>query len=99
MKFNPITDDMLEELLLLEAQIKPMLKKISEIKDLCKKVGSFYTTGYVCTVTMQTGERLAGLKAVSEVIHPSILRKHGLIQQFESIYVRVARIENTTGLG
>lgn len=88
-----VTDEDLAELLSLEAQVKPLLKRIAEIRNACKVQGSFYTANHVCTVKEQERQIIAGLAEVSRFIHPKILERYGLIRISTAYIVHIAKLE------
>lgn len=93
-----ITDEDLEELLSLEAQVKPLLKRIAEIRTACKAYGSFYTANHVCTVKIQERKIIAGLAEVTRFIDSKILERYGLIRESKAYIVHISRLEDRINL-
>lgn len=86
------TDKELEEMIMLQAQIKQMQKRVDEIKKWCRDIGSFYTANYTVSVVKRTRTGLAGLPEVLEFIDAAILNKHGLIRESQYELVEVGII-------
>lgn len=87
-----LQDKDLKELVELELLVKPMLKRINEIKELCKLQGSFYTANYVCSVKSLERRGLPGLAEVQKAIGKDILEEYGLIKVSSFLIVHVAPI-------
>jgi hypothetical protein len=81
----------LTELLVLEEAIKPMQKRINEIREWCKSQGSFATDNFVVSVKPRNQVRLVGLKAAIEALGIEILESNGLIQEIEVFLVNVSK--------
>src|SRR5579859_2409608 len=85
-------DEVLEELLELEKDVKPKLKRIEEIKSWCKEKGSFHTDKYVCSVQTRTRTCLVSLEKATLALGKTMLESFNLIQ--ESVFKVVSVSEN-----
>ena len=88
------TDAELEEFLHLQKAVKPMLKRIEEIRSLCKERGSFFTANYVCSVKLQERRGMAGLDECIDALGQELLDKHELIRLSSFLLVYVARLND-----
>lgn len=61
-------NELLEELLCLEREIRPMLQRIDEIKTWCKIQGSFSTDLFACVVQPMSRRSLVGLEIMKKVL-------------------------------
>lgn len=87
---NP--DSVLDELMALEKEVKPALKRIGEIRDWCRKMGTFSTERYVCAVLDKEQRRLIGLEAAALALGGvDIVEELGLIQIIEFKTIHVSR--------
>lgn len=84
-----VTESVLEELLDLEADIKPKVKRIAEIKDWCKQVGSFNTDHYICLIKDQERTGLVSLEKAVGKLGRTILEETGCIQttSFQTVHI------------
>lgn len=99
---NPVVhaevEQLLSELLELEANVKPMIRRINEIKEWCKEQGSFCTLQYVCSVQGRMQKRLIGLQAAIDAMGgEEALEELGLIQIIEFLTVHVGRKSSYNG--
>lgn len=82
----------LEELLILKDQIKPIIKRISEIEEWCKNRGSFNTANYVCVVKPQSRKQAASCDIlVSKLGDEDMLFDLGIIRTVNYLIVSVGR--------
>lgn len=86
------TDIELEELLELQLNVKMMSRRIEEIKELCKKHGSFCTKKYVCAVYMQSRTGLVGLNEMAKTISIDILVAYNLVKTTTFEVVKISEI-------
>lgn len=61
-------DQLMEELLELERNIKPMMARIDEIRDWCKQEGTFSTKNFVCAVKDVTRNQMSGIETVCTIL-------------------------------
>lgn len=82
-------DIVLDELLNLEDDIKPKLKRIEEIKTWCKEQGSFCTDYHVCSIKEHTRTAIVSLKKAVDALGKEMLESFGLIQttEFKTVHV------------
>lgn len=86
---SPPTDKELEEVMDLEAQIRPLRDRLDELKMKCREAGSLCTENYVCTVSSQTSTRIASLEDVQAVLGLEVLETNDLIRVYTYKIVRV----------
>lgn len=75
-----LVDSILKELLVLQADIGPKIKRINEIKAWCIEAGSFSTLNHVCSVAIRERTGLVSLDKAIEVLGEKLLKEKGLIQ-------------------
>lgn len=80
------------ELMELESDIKPKVKRIAEIKAWCKELGTMSTDEYVCCITMRQRTCLVGLDQVVNALGRTILDEMKLIQVVEYQVVNISEI-------
>lgn len=81
----------LKELLILEAKVAPMLKRIGEIKEWCKEQGSFHTDKFVCVVQPRTQRRMVSMADAAHILGgEEILEELDLINYVQFLIVAVA---------
>jgi len=84
-----VTEEMLAELVKLEAEIKAAAKRVDEIKAACKEKGTFSTVHYVVVVSEVHQTRLEGLEKVAAVVGRETLEGAGLIKEISFQTVKV----------
>lgn len=84
------SDQSLKELLALEAEVKPKLKRIEEIKTWCKDQGSFATLHYVCAVIPRQRTCLVSLDKAVTALGKEMLESFNLIQTVTFSIVNVS---------
>ncbi len=82
-------DLLLQEIVELEAALKPMVRRLKELKEQCKDKGSFATDIYVCSVKEQTRTGLVGLERAIDALGREMLQSFDLIQTvlFKTVHV------------
>lgn len=93
-------DIILEELVLLEEELKPKVRRLNELKDMFKQRGSFATDIFVCAVNEQTQRRLVSLDKAVAALGKEMLDSFELIQTITFKTVRVSRktVEEGSGI-
>lgn len=86
------TDKQLHEYLELQLRIRDLQKRLDQLKQLCKDVGTFSTDRYAVVVLEQCQERLATLEDVSKIFGYAKLQKYGLIKSIKFSVVKVSPI-------
>ena len=81
---------LLKELLDLEAEVKPKVKRIEEIKTWCKDQGSFSTDSFVCSIKPHTREGMVPLSIAVERVGRDTLEEFELIKMTEYSTVNVS---------
>ncbi len=84
-------DEMLQELIALEQDVKIKYKRIEEIKAWCKEQGSFATDHHVCSVKEHTRTGLAGLDVVAKALGRDLLEDLDLIRVSQFLTVHVSK--------
>lgn len=84
-------DILLEELIELEAELKPKVRRLDELKTMFKDRGSFSTDLHVCAVNEQTQKRLVSLDKAIAALGKEMLENFELIQTITFRTVRVSR--------
>lgn len=85
-----ITEDMLlAELLEIEAEIKPRLKRLELLKQWCKDRGTFSTDNYVCAIKPRSRTCLVSLDKAIEALGKEMLESFSLIQTISFLTVHV----------
>lgn len=87
------TDGILEELLMLEADIKSMTKRVDEIKKYCKERGSFSTARFVCAIKDRSQVRLVSLDRATEILGADMIQECGLSQTITFSVVCVSKLD------
>lgn len=88
------TDSELEEFLFLQKLEKQTVKRLTELKDLCKQRGSFCQADYVCTVYEQEQTRLVGLKEAADAIGMQTLIQNDMVKVVSFCIVKVTRAKS-----
>lgn len=86
MKLN---DEILNEFITLNEEIKLKTKRLEEIKEACKQKGSFSTKDFVCSIEVQERLGLPGFNEVIRVIERETLEALNLVRKTKVIIVRV----------
>lgn len=86
-------DDLLFELITLEHEVKPLKKRIDEIKQWCKATGSFSTINYVCAVKELERRSLVSIEKAKDLLGMEFLEHNGLI--YVSNYQVVSIVEKS----
>jgi len=86
-----LTDETLEKLVMIEAQIKDLEQKAKEIKDLCRMTGSFSTDRFLVMVTPVVQTRLESIDAMTKFFGKDALEEAGLIKRVSFSTVRVQK--------
>ncbi len=86
------SDKQLREFLEIQQRIKDLEKRLGELKQLCKSVGTFSTDNYAVVIVEQTQERLASLQDVVKIFGYTKLQKYGLINAIKFSVVKVSPI-------
>ncbi len=84
-------DILLEELIELEAELKPKVRRLDELKTMMKDRGSFATDLHVCAVNEQTQRRLVSLDKAVAALGKDMLENFELIQTITFKTVKVSR--------
>lgn len=85
-------DAMLKELLLLEADVKVKNKRIAEIKEWCREMGSFATDRFLCSVKEHERRGMVGLDKAIQLVGKDTLEEFGLITASTYKTVHVSEI-------
>lgn len=90
-----IDDSMLEEIILLEEELKPKIKRLNELKGHCKTRGSFATDFFVCAVEDRSQTRLVSLDRAVKALGREMLESFDLIQviMFSTVHVTRKKLE------
>lgn len=75
-----LIDGVFKELVSLETELKPKVKRLSELRDWCKGLGTYATENYVCSVRDQERRCLVSLDKAADALGQSFLIEHDLIQ-------------------
>lgn len=89
---NEHSDQLLDELLVLEAEIKDMSKRVDEIKKWCKERGSFSTSKYVCAIKTRSMVKLVSLEVATKILGTDMIQECGLTQTITFPVVSVSRL-------
>lgn len=84
-----LVESILKEYLQLEEEVKLKKKRLDEIKNWCKCVGSFNTYNYACLIKEQSRTGIVGLERVIAAIGRDILEENNLISvsYFEQVHI------------
>lgn len=84
-----LTNEVLEEFLLLNKEVREKSKRLDIIRQACKERGSFVTQDYTCLVDTNTRVGLPSLDEVTKYIQRATLEALGLIRTIPVVTVRV----------
>lgn len=87
-----IAEQLLSELLNLEEELKPKIKRLSELKEWCKERGSFATASYICVVKEREQVRLVSLETAVRRLGRETLEMFSMIQIIKFKVVNVSII-------
>ena len=75
-----LIEGVLKEYVELEKQLKPMNKRMAELKEWCKQLGTHATMNYVCSVRTQERTGIVSLANAEELVGRPFLEKNGMIK-------------------
>ncbi len=87
-------DKMLDELLLLEIDVKEKVKRIEAIRTWCKQQGSFSTELHVCSVKSHSRTGLVSLEKAVKALGRDLLENFELINTSTFLTVQVSKKSN-----
>ncbi len=83
-------EQLLKELIALEKDVKPKLKRIDDIKTMCRNTGSFSTENYVCVVKESVRQAMVSLAKATELIGMEFIQKNNLVTYSKVLTVSVS---------
>lgn len=84
-----LTNEVLQEFIRLNREIKEKTKRLDRIRQACKERGSFVTKDYLCAIETQTRTGLPSLDEVTKYISRDTLQGLGLIRTTPVVSVRI----------
>lgn len=87
----PQAEKLLEEYLALKELIKPIDKRIEEIRTWCKNKGPFCTQNYVCSVEVRQRTAMVSLEEAIAILTKEVIEKLRLSRTSEFKLIHVSK--------